>query len=195
VSPLRANLQQARGLLDNYRTFRMSGSAVPEAGTNSAKARFMGGRFSTADGQAMAGFPNLTPAIKARTSGGLIMKIRSIVAGTAALALLAGAALAQQRQTPGGAPPPASVPQSKVNLTLEQRYTIKEIIKDAKVDPAPANTPMSVGATVPANVQLTPMPTAVVEKVPQIKSHLFFVKDGKIMIVDPKDRAVVEAIE
>ena len=130
------------------------------------------------------------------------IKIHSVVAGTAALALLAGGAAAQ-RQTPGTAPeppagltqPPAGVTQPKVNLTLEQRYTIKEIIKDAKVDPAPANTPMSVGATVPANVQLTPVPTALAEKVPQIKSHLFFVKDGKVVLVDPKDRAVVEAIE
>jgi hypothetical protein len=135
-------------------------------------------------------------------SGGLIMKIHSTVAGTAALALLMGAAAAQ-RQPPGGAPqppagvtqPPANVPQSKVNLTLEQRYTIKEIIKDAKVDPAPANTPMSVGATVPGDVKLNPMPTALAEKVPQVKSHLFFVKDGKIVLVDPKDRAVVVGIE
>jgi len=137
----------------------------------------------------------LAPAIKARNPGGLIMKIHSILAASAALALLAGAAAAQG-PTPGGAPqPPAGLTQSKVNLTQEQRYTIKEIIKDTKVDPAPASTPMSVGATVPANVQLNPMPTAVAEKVPQIKSHLFFVKDGKVVLVDPKDRAVVEAIE
>jgi hypothetical protein len=122
------------------------------------------------------------------------MKIHSILTGIGALALLTSSA-AGQGQLPGGAPPPPAVTQSKVNLTQEQRYTIKEIIKDAKVDPAPASTPMSVGATVPGNVKLTPMPTAVAEKVPQIKSHLFFVKDGKIVIVDPKDRAVVEAIE
>jgi hypothetical protein len=122
-------------------------------------------------------------------------KTYSILAGIAALALFTSAAAAQG-QLPGSAPqPPAGVTQSKVNLTLEQRYTIKEIIKDAKIDPAPANTPMSVGATVPGNVQLTPMPAAVAEKVPQIKSHLFFVKDGKVVIVDPKDRAVVDAIE
>jgi hypothetical protein len=210
----------------------MGGSAVPEAGTNRAKARFMDGSRSTADGQAMAGFPNrrciqdpsgstnrmprrhfrrsvgprpfkgggptsfLAMAhsrAQARNCGGLIMKIHSIVAGIGALALLTSVAAAQG-QLPGSAPPPA-VTQSKVNLTQEQRYTIKEIIKDAKVDPAPASTPMSVGATVPGNVKLNPMPTAVAEKVPQIKSHLFFVKDGKIAIVDPKDREVVEAIE
>jgi hypothetical protein len=122
------------------------------------------------------------------------IKIHSIAAGIGALALLASAA-AGQGQLPGGAPQPPAVTQSKVNLTQEQRYTIKEIIKDAKVDPAPASTPMSVGATVPGNIQLNPMPTAVAEKVPQIKSHLFFVKDGKVVLVDPKDRAVVEAIE
>jgi hypothetical protein len=134
-----------------------------------------------------------------------VTKAHAIMSAIAALMLLAGAAAQAQAPgsapqppvlTPGGTPqPPAGVTQSKVNLTLEQRYTIKEIIKDVKVDPAPENTPISVGATVPGNVHLDPMPTTVAEKVPQIKSHLFFVKDGKVVIVDPKDRAVVEAIE
>jgi hypothetical protein len=123
------------------------------------------------------------------------MRTRSMIAGIAALALLASATAAPG-QLPGSAPqPPAGVTQSKVNLTLEQRHVIKEIIKDAKVDSVPGNTAISVGATVPDNVHLNPMPAAVAEKVPQIKSHLFFVKDGKVVIVDAKDRTVVDAIE
>jgi hypothetical protein len=122
------------------------------------------------------------------------MHTRSTMAGIAVLALLAGGAAAQG-QAPGGAPQPPPVTQSKINLTLEQRHTIKEIIKDAKVDEAPANTAISVGAPVPASVHLNPMPAAVAEKVPQIKSHMFFIKDGKVVIVDPKDQTVVDAIE
>ena len=83
--------------------------------------------------------------------------------------------------------------QPKINLTLEQRFTIKELIKDLNVPPAPANTETSVGATVPASVKLSPMPAEVAAKVPQVKSHVFFVADGKIVIVDPKENKIVDA--
>jgi hypothetical protein len=97
-------------------------------------------------------------------------------------------------QTP--AVPSQPVPsQPKVNLTLEQRHVIKEIIKDLNVSPAQQNVETSVGATVPATVNLNPMPQVVAEKVPQVKSHLFFLKDGKVVIVDPKENKIVDAID
>jgi Protein of unknown function (DUF1236) len=128
------------------------------------------------------------------------MKTRSMTAGIAALALAAAAVAAQaqgagQGQRPGGAPQQPAIVTPTVNLTLEQRHIIKEIIKDVKVDQAPAGTATSVGAPVPGNVHLSPMPAEVAEKVPQIKSHLFFVAGGKIVIVDPKDHTVADAIE
>jgi hypothetical protein len=85
--------------------------------------------------------------------------------------------------------------QPKVNLTLEQRHVIKEIIKDLNVSPPPQRLDTSIGATVPAAITLNPMPQVVAEKVPQVKSHLFFVEDGKVVIVDPKENKIVDAIE
>ena len=117
------------------------------------------------------------------------MKASSMIVVTAALALSASG-LSAQGQAPG-----EPVTHSKINLTLEQRHVIKEIIKDIKIQPAPANIETSVGATVPASVSLSPMPTAVSEKVPQIKSHLFFLKDGKVVVVDPKDHTIIDAID
>jgi hypothetical protein len=52
-----------------------------------------------------------------------------------------------------------------------------------------------VGTTVPPTIALSPMPGLVSEKVPQIKSHLLFVKEGKVVIVDPKDNKIVDAID
>jgi hypothetical protein len=133
------------------------------------------------------------------------MKIRSMnslansyVTMAAALATLAvpGLAATAHAQTP--APPvtaPATPVQPKINLTLEQRHTIKELIKDLNVPSAPKNVDTALGAAVPVTVKLTPMPVLVAEKVPQIKSHLFFVEDGKVVIVDPKENKVVEAID
>jgi Protein of unknown function (DUF1236) len=89
---------------------------------------------------------------------------------------------------------PAVPAQPKINLSLEQRHTIKELIKDLDV-PSAKNVEIDVGATVPATVKLSPMPVVVAEKVPQVKSHLFFVEDGRVVIVDPKKNTIVDAIE
>ena len=98
-----------------------------------------------------------------------------------------------------GAPVRAQTPavpvEQKINLTLEQRHVIKEIIKDLNVSPPPQSLDTSIGATVPATITLNPMPQVVAQKVPQVKSHLFFVKDGKVVIVDPKENKIVDAIE
>jgi len=40
---------------------------------------------------------------------------------------------------------------------------------------------------------LNPMPAEVANKVPQVKSHVFFIADGKIVIVDPKENKIVDA--
>ncbi len=106
-----------------------------------------------------------------------------------------------EAQVPATAPSTAPVvkPQETVNLTMEQRHIIKEIIlKDLKVtEPADqaAKVPTNVGDTVPAGIPLQPMPVEVSSKIPQIKSHSFLVKDDKVVIIDPKDNKVAALIE
>jgi Protein of unknown function (DUF1236) len=109
-----------------------------------------------------------------------------------ALLLIAAPARSQTPATPAEAPAPV---QSKINLTLEQRHVIKEIIKDLNISPAPQNIDTTAGTTVPAAIHLSPMPQVVAEKVPQVKSHLFFIENGKVVIVDPKENKIVDAID
>ena len=85
--------------------------------------------------------------------------------------------------------------QSKLNLTLQDRYTIKELIKDIRVTPVPSKQDVSIGNAVPSNIKLEPMPAEVAAKVAKIKSHLFFVEDNKIVLVEAKDRKIVDVIE
>jgi Protein of unknown function (DUF1236) len=126
----------------------------------------------------------------AKISAAYSLMTALVVAIAVASAVLGTPARAQ---TP--APAPAVPSQPKVNLTLEQRYVIKELIKDLDVSPAQQNVETTVGATVPAMINLNPMPQTVAQKVPQVKSHLFFLKDGKVVIVDPKENKIVDAIE
>jgi hypothetical protein len=82
-----------------------------------------------------------------------------------------------------------------INLTMEQKHTIKEIIKELKIDGVAANLEVSIGEAVPKTVQLHPMPAQLSEKISHIKDHLFFIKGGQIVIVDPKESKAVDFID
>jgi hypothetical protein len=95
-------------------------------------------------------------------------------------------------QAPGNAPVLVA---PKISLSLEQRDTIRELVKELDVASAAPETPMAIGDTVPKEVSLHPMPTRVGEKVSKVKNHLFFRKGTEFAIVDPKDNTIVDVIK
>jgi len=111
----------------------------------------------------------------------------------AAVVALSCLATISHAQTPAPQEPVTTL--HKLNLTLEQRYVIKENIKDIRTENAPAEFQPAVGDPIPAGVKLQPMPPEIVQKVPQVKTHAFFVTDGQIVIVDPKDNKVADVIK
>ena len=91
---------------------------------------------------------------------------------------------------------PAIRPAPRINLTAEQEFIIREIVlKDLNVAKAKPDAPETVGDAVPENVELHPIPPDVAAKVPQVKSHEFFVKDDKIILVSPSDRLIADVIQ
>jgi hypothetical protein len=52
------------------------------------------------------------------------------------------------------------------------------------------SAPETVGVVVPDDVKLYPLPPEVVQKVPQARSHMFFVKDDEAILVSSSDRRV-----
>jgi hypothetical protein len=90
-------------------------------------------------------------------------------------------------------PPLAATP--TVNLTVEQRHVVKELIKDLKVEKATGDVQLKVGGTVPSTVQQHPFPAEVSQKVPQIRNHAFFLKDDRVVIVSPRDNTIADVIE
>jgi hypothetical protein len=118
------------------------------------------------------------------------------LAGLSAMAFCQPA-LSQSDRDIQGADKPAVAPAPRtINLTQEQRFIIKEIVlKDLKVARARADAPETIGEAVPGNIDLHPMPPEVAGKVPQGKSHTFFVKpDNAIVLVSPSDRRVADVI-
>jgi Protein of unknown function (DUF1236) len=113
------------------------------------------------------------------------VRIATLAAGLTVLGSAVGA------QAPTEQPAPT---RQSINLTVENRHVIKEIVKDLHVQNAPDDVALTVGATVPQSV-VHPLPEQVAAKVPQVKSHVFFFKNDKIVLVDPKDNKIVEVIE
>ena len=89
----------------------------------------------------------------------------------------------------------APIVTSKINLSLEQRHEVKEMIKDLKIENSSAEIHLGMGDVVSKSISLHPMPADVAAKVSQVKSHLFFIMGGQVVIVDPKDNKIVYIIE
>ena len=122
----------------------------------------------------------------------------SIVALATVLWLVGTTAYSQaplQEAPPQQAPPLREPATPKLNLSLEQRYTIREIIKDKKSEGTAVDARAAVGDPVPQGVTTQPMPSDVAQKVPQVKAHRYFLTAQDIVIVDPKDNRVAEVIK
>jgi hypothetical protein len=101
------------------------------------------------------------------------------------------ALLAQDTDKPAIAPQPRTI-----NLTQEQRFIIRENVKDLGVSKAGKDAPEAIGDPVPQDIELHSLPPEVATKVPQARSHSFFIKDGDnaIVLVSPNDRRVADVI-
>jgi hypothetical protein len=127
------------------------------------------------------------------------LKVMIPAAILAAAGMLATAVPAAAQTPPGRQDLPPmrerqELPTQKLNLTLEQRHTIREFIKDVKDQASTPDVKAVVGEPIPPDITPSPMPAAVGQKVPQVKAHRFFVTGQKIVIVDPKDNNVAEVI-
>jgi hypothetical protein len=114
-----------------------------------------------------------------------------------AIASVIGLALSPPVWSQGTADPVIAPAPRTINLTQEQRFIIKEIVlKDLNVAKARADAPETIGDVVPPNIDLHAMSPVLAEKVPQGRSHSFFVKEGNntIVLVSPNDRRIADVI-
>jgi len=121
---------------------------------------------------------------------------QAVSASAIAIALMFAPAIVPIPQSIAQAPPPGQeMRTSKINLTVEQRHVIKEIVKDLPVQKAPDDAQVTTGSAAPEGAVLRFFPPEITEKVPQIKSHKFFVKGSQIVIVSADGNDVVEIID
>ena len=98
-------------------------------------------------------------------------------------------------QAPAGDAPPISS-QRTINLTEEDRHTIREIVlKDVNVRKEPDATKAAIGDTPPQGVVTYEFPTLLSSKIPALKSHTYFVKGEEIVVVDAKSGKVADIVK
>jgi hypothetical protein len=117
--------------------------------------------------------------------------VAAVLSLAVALSSSEGALRAQDVNKPVIPPQPRTI-----NLTQEQRFIIKENVKDLALSKAPKDAPETIGDPVPASIVLHALPSEVGLKVSQIRSHMFFIKDDNnaIVLVSPNDRRVADVI-
>jgi hypothetical protein len=120
-----------------------------------------------------------------------VFLVAAVLSLAVALSSSEGALRAQDVNKPVIPPQPRTI-----NLTQEQRFIIKENVKDLALSKAPKDAPETIGDPVPASIVLHALPSEVGLKVSQIRSHMFFIKDDNnaIVLVSPNDRRVADVI-
>jgi hypothetical protein len=116
----------------------------------------------------------------------------SAIVGIAALAAVTAAGENAQAQT---STPPAVAPTPRLKLTAEQEYIIREIIFKESDLQRQNTAPETIGDVVPDDIKLYPLPPEITSKVPQARSHMFFVKDDAVILVSSSDRRVADVIK
>lgn len=89
--------------------------------------------------------------------------------------------------------------EGRVQLSEQQRTTVRERIRQSgdldRARVADVNFNIAVGTTVPRDrVRLVPLPTVIVEEVPQYRGFVYFVARDELVIVNPQSYVVVDVI-
>jgi hypothetical protein len=105
------------------------------------------------------------------------MMKRSLLAGVAAMSLLIGGqAIAQS---------------TSVEILPDQRARIKEYVVKEKVKPVTIKERVTVGAVLPADIQLVPVPST---WGPSLTKYQYVYSDNHVVLVEPSSRKVIEII-
>lgn len=126
------------------------------------------------------------------------MKFHSIAVVTASvLASGAGGALAAgQHATASRSAAMQTTPKDSLALTRTQkRIAFRDISKQASTETAPSGFTAKIGATVPDNLSIQPMPAHVASRVAALKPYDYALLPKQLLIVNPSDKKVVNVIK
>jgi hypothetical protein len=111
----------------------------------------------------------------------IIVKRFTFIGATAGVAVLAtGLAFAQD---------------ATVVIAPEHEKVIKDYVVQEHVRPVDVDTDFTVGATVPENVELAPVPERIYTTAPEVKKYRYFYWKDHVVFVDPDTRRIVDVVD
>lgn len=116
------------------------------------------------------------------------------IAGLAAAGVIAGTSAMAQDEAPAG-----SMEKTTTTTTWtvkpEERTVIHDYVVKEKVRPERIKEEVDIGAPVPADVELQPVPQEIYERVPEARHYQYFDWNGRVVFVDPDSRKVVQIVD
>ena len=89
----------------------------------------------------------------------------------------------------------SSMAKDSLSLTRSQQRTAwRDLSKQASSQTVPKNFTASVGATIPGDVALQSVPAKVAARVSSLKPYDYALLQGKLLIVNPGDKKIVDVI-
>jgi hypothetical protein len=112
--------------------------------------------------------------------------MKKLVLAAAAVALMSTGAVAQTTVTTTGAA------RATVQIEPEVRTKIRTYVTEHKVRPLATTERITVGATLPSDVELVAVPS---EWGPSLTRYRYVYANDRVMLVDPGSRTVVHEID
>jgi hypothetical protein len=103
----------------------------------------------------------------------------TLIAGAAAIAVLASSQI-------------LSAQTATIEIAPDQRTRIKEYVVKEKVRPVTVKERISVGATLPADVELVAVPET---WGPSVSKYRYVYHDNHVVLVEPSSRKVIQIID
>lgn len=113
--------------------------------------------------------------------------MKRMLSAAAALAMLTGAAVAQTTVT-------TTDTTGTVEIAPAQRTVIKKYVTEQRAAPVRLKERVTVGGTVPADVEFRTLPDTIVAENPRLKGYSYFSTGEDTYIVDPRSRRVITTI-
>ncbi|HLY07104.1 MAG TPA: DUF1236 domain-containing protein [Rhizomicrobium sp.] len=111
---------------------------------------------------------------------------RTWLVGLAAAGLLASSSAFAQMET---------TTTTTWTVKPEERAVIKDYVVKEKVRPEVVKEDVTIGAPVPTDVELQPVPEEIYARVPEARRYKYFDWDGRVVFVDPDSRKVVQIVD
>ena len=118
------------------------------------------------------------------------------IAGLAAAGMMVGTTAMAQDEAPAGTMQKETTTTTTTwTVQPEERTVIHDYVVKERVRPEAVKEDVVIGAPVPTDVELQPVPEEIYTKVPEARRYEYFDWNGRVVFVDPDSRKVVQIVD